>query len=268
VYRKLIAMEEELSVQTNRCRLFIAGEGRNGKTSTRKALTGRRFDPDEASTRGTEQQGVDLLNLKRTEASDWKQQPPCSVEHKRAIASLMHSVIAGTDGCTIETLRAMGVGQTLLGKIKEMVARRQAEAVAATSTAADDAKSATADDKDVQPAPSVLARKDDAQPLPAPPETDDAVQSVSGLDEEIEAMLKEYLETPSMAQPLHMQMWDFGGERPVPCHAPSATPALGWCALEPRDDLDTSFGSSSGFYMYTCITRASAHLPIQGKNCS
>ena len=66
VYQELTAVGK-LTIETMRCRVFFTGEGRNGKTSTRKALTGKEFDPDEASTRGTEQEGIELLKVKRTE---------------------------------------------------------------------------------------------------------------------------------------------------------------------------------------------------------
>ena len=290
MYHKLTAIGK-LSVPTNRCRLFLAGEGRNGKTSTRKTLTGHPFDPDEASTRGTDQQGVELLNLKRTDASDWKPQRPCSVQHKRAMAGLIAGVLAGAAGCTIEDLRAVGIEHTLLGKIQEKVAKCQAEAAAAAAAAAmattdDGAKSATADDPGVsdtpvtqaaapaalemktgvqpvksavtqdtdaqplpaltvdnavRPASAVLATKSGNQPLPAQLETDEPVQPVPELDEEMDAIVKEYLETPSMAQPLHMQMWDFGGERPCRAmHRRCPTSALGRCILEPCDDRNAS----------------------------
>ena len=82
----------KLTIETMRCRVFFTGEGRNGKTSTRKALTGKAFDPDEVSTRGTEQEGIELLKVKRTEARDWNPELPCSVHHKRAMASLIAGV--------------------------------------------------------------------------------------------------------------------------------------------------------------------------------
>jgi len=249
VYRKLIAMGK-LSVPTNRFRLYFAGEGRNGKTSTRKALTGRPFDPGEASTRGTAREGVELLNLHRTEACGWTPQLPCSVQYKRAIASLIAGVMAGTSGGTIEDLRAMGIEHSLLGKIKEKADRRKAKADAAAAAAA-----AAESPPATSPTPDALGEPTEAldvpgtgdapvardaaaavvQPAPAP-KMNRLVPPVPELDEEMEALLTEYLESPSMAQPLNMQMWDFGGERRAP---PSSLPILllGRCPLDPSDIL-------------------------------
>ena len=223
VYRELTAMGK-LFVPTMRCRLFFTGEGRNGKTSTRKALTGQEFDPNEISTRGTEQKGIELLKVKRTEARDWRllKNTARSMQYKRAVASLIAGVLAGTN--SIETLRATGIDRTLLGKIEKKVQETKRAAAVATAAAAAPAAHAASPDVDKE----VQEFQEDAKSMhprakPATPRANVLVHKRTAvvarnpvehemLDPEIDKIVKEYLDDPDATHTLNMQMWDFGGE--------------------------------------------------------
>ena len=234
VYHELTAMGK-LFVPTMRCRIFFTGEGRNGKTSTRKALTGEEFDRNEISTRGTEQKGIELLKVKRTEVSseacDWRllEKSARSTEHKRAVASLIVGVMAGTN--SIETLRAIGMDRTLLGKIEKKVqeTKRAATVPTAAAIAAAPATSPDTDGKKLQEDTLLMhPRAEPAMPqtnVLAQKRTHDAARNpIEHVDPEIAEILKEYLDNPDATHTLNMQMWDFGGELSIHVELSSADP--------------------------------------------
>eukprot|EP00035_Acanthoeca_spectabilis_P007311 m.135187 g.135187 ORF g.135187 m.135187 type:complete len:1052 (-) comp13897_c0_seq1:323-3478(-) len=89
VYREL---EQSYMVPLDRNKVIVAGEGRMGKTSTRKALTGAAFDPDEPSTCGIE---ADDFAIVQQDVCRWEVTVEPTAEQKSRMAETIQEVLAG-----------------------------------------------------------------------------------------------------------------------------------------------------------------------------
>ena len=116
-------MPGKLTVEAQRCKLLFTGEGRNGKTSTRKALTYAPFDAAEASTCGTKVDDFGLV-IDRHEARDWMPYAARdSNEHRRGLARLVADVLSGK--MSLEVLAAQGVSGGLLRLLQDKLAAQK-----------------------------------------------------------------------------------------------------------------------------------------------
>eukprot|EP00039_Didymoeca_costata_P016580 m.299550 g.299550 ORF g.299550 m.299550 type:complete len:1706 (-) comp16415_c0_seq19:74-5191(-) len=84
-------------------KLMFTGEGRHGKTSTRKALKKEKFDPKQESTRGTVKQDTEFEVLKllredvKTTRAGWRDHVPLAQEYFHGKADIVANIIKGSE---------------------------------------------------------------------------------------------------------------------------------------------------------------------------
>ena len=158
---------------------MLCGEGRAGKTSTRRALLGEPFDPKQPSTRGT-QQSLTTVN-KTVVSGEWKKYKPEIIgeQHIHAVAKKLAAVTKKE--ITIEDLQrenvvSADVLEWYREKINPNVLPEQEEE---TSTQSDEQERMDVDD-------DIEEDKDESQQYPQ--EEEDSVSKLSKGSSEEEAI--------------------------------------------------------------------------------
>eukprot|EP00039_Didymoeca_costata_P017388 m.321960 g.321960 ORF g.321960 m.321960 type:complete len:1371 (-) comp16530_c1_seq36:1283-5395(-) len=116
VYQQLLTMKGGVYQEFLRNKIMFTGEGRNGKTCTRKALKREVFDPKEKSTRGTEHEDLELLTLEKEDVSNWKPHVPFPDQFRRAQAAFVAQVVSGK--MTIEQIEMAGADANLINYLR------------------------------------------------------------------------------------------------------------------------------------------------------
>ena len=70
IYKKALRKGKQ---KIPRCNLLILGEERTGKTSAYKLLVGKKFDPDQDSTRGIDNNVVETVDKRHITSSTWEE---------------------------------------------------------------------------------------------------------------------------------------------------------------------------------------------------
>ena len=215
-------------MEAQRCKIFFTGEGRNGKTSTRKALTYASFDPAEQSTRGTTVDDFGLVTnrddglvIDRHEARNWKpHSAKRSDEHARGLARLVVDVLRKK--VSVDDLLAQGVDQGLLlllraklaeqdqGEYRQSEQSRNAVALRRSTRAPQKLKT----DSNATAAADVKAKASAeaaAKAAKANAEADAAAAAAAEL--ELAAAMALVEELKEKESETTVQMWDFGGQK-------------------------------------------------------
>ena len=91
-----------------RTKLAFTGEGRAGKTSTRRALKNEQFNPLEPSTIGAISEGVTICTMQREDIENWSLYIPPPDSHRRALAEFAAAVIRGD--LSLDALQSKALG--------------------------------------------------------------------------------------------------------------------------------------------------------------
>lgn len=234
VAREIIA-RDGFGLPILRNKLMITGEGRGGKTSTRKALCGLPFDPIEGSTNGVDEQDVSVV---RDKLVNWKVVVEQSPQEKRAYAdsvkSLFSSYLSGE--ISLDQLVQRGVDKRLMDRLLASTEKRKravnsknhrdsrntpdirstGRSGSAPGTSSLTAPPLASSDEGVTPVPRLLPSAG-AGAVERVPNT--LSQSAVGNqtedranDVDLAKILEEYLEETESKQ-LGLMVWDFGGQR-------------------------------------------------------
>ena len=106
-----------------RVKLMFTGEGRAGKTTTRKALKKMDFNAAEPSTCGASSHDYELT-LQKEDVEDWQDYVPPPDQHQRVLAEFIAAIQRGE--MTVDELSAKGldgVNQGFLGALEAKLAQ-------------------------------------------------------------------------------------------------------------------------------------------------